>query len=97
MAFKTHLGVIRRSSAAAIEENVILDLQSTDVFLQARETVLDSGFVILICGLVLVASFLRESGQFVVTKSQVRSLQSGGASGVAANIFSVGVGFGGCQ
>src|SRR5439155_2830047 len=52
MAFKTHLGVISRSSAAAIEVDVILDLQSKEVLLHACETVLDSGFVILVCGLV---------------------------------------------
>ena len=62
MRFNSQLGVIGRTLAASVEENVKLNLQSANIFLEARQAVFGRYLVLVSAGLVLFAALLGEPG-----------------------------------
>ena len=61
MRLNAHSGVIRRAFGAAIKIDIKLNLQTTDVFFEPRQTVLNSRFFIG-PNLVFLAAFFGEPG-----------------------------------
>src|SRR6266446_6937052 len=72
MRFNSHSRIIRWPLRAAVKVDIKLNLQTTDILFEAREAILDRGFLIDPEGLVPIASFFGEPGKLVIFSGQMR-------------------------